>query len=411
MHARSHKYPDTTTSYTDTTYYDTTEKYLDIGYQRLKLFQPKLYPELAILKKLFIDHNDLETLPNPELVPNLEELMANVNKLKTIPFYPKLTFCNIAHNQITNCQSYHNSNLVHFDCSYNPNFKLNFRLGSCKNLFTNDSDIESIDLSLFPQVEILDCSNNKLQSIGPSDSLVEISLDHNMLRTLPIWPNIHRISANHNLLENIPSYPKLSSLGISHNLLKRVPTEPSLRKLVANNNQIAELGDLPQIILLGLEHNNISSVTLCPNIKYASLQFNPVSDLVLGPDVLKSIKELQVNFNTFEKIYHRYYKFYNAINVETNGEKLESQLKKLGTAFDEKIISYIFRKFHMARFNDRSNVLLKVSLKLYLNCFSTKNIGSIEELMQKKEFQYLLENMTNLYYKTIVITLYFGKTE
>jgi Leucine-rich repeat (LRR) protein len=111
MHARSYKYPDSEDNYVDTTYYDETFKYLDLGYQRLKQLDIKLYPEFSYLKKLFVYHNNLKLLPDPKHLPMIEELTCDSNYLTTIPFYPKLTFLNISNNKILSCAQYHNSNV------------------------------------------------------------------------------------------------------------------------------------------------------------------------------------------------------------------------------------------------------------------------------------------------------------
>ncbi len=62
MNVRSHRYPDHDDKYIDTTRYDEEENYLDIGFQRLKIFEIRHYPNLNIIEKLFIDHNNLSVL-------------------------------------------------------------------------------------------------------------------------------------------------------------------------------------------------------------------------------------------------------------------------------------------------------------------------------------------------------------
>ena len=97
MLQRSHKYPDEKTnrygnpaSYVDTIRYDAVNKNLDVAYQRLKIFNIMAYPELSVIRSLFIDHNNLTILPEPNVMPHLKELTCSVNKITHVPFYPKL---------------------------------------------------------------------------------------------------------------------------------------------------------------------------------------------------------------------------------------------------------------------------------------------------------------------------------
>lgn len=412
MRLRSHKYPDDEESihngYIDTTYYDKHENYLDIAYQRLKIFDIKLYPELSHIKKLFIDHNNLKYLPEPKYVPLLEELTCSVNNLTDIPFYPNLTFLNISHNRIINCNQYHNSKLIYFDCSYNNGFKFNFSLPKCKNLYIEHTNLKSINLNLTPKLEILDCGNNQVVQIIGGENLIEVNVQYNQIKYLPKWIKLQRLVADNNLIIELDSLPNLISACISYNHINKIKSQPKLKKLIATNNNISIIDDCPELEIADLSHNNISSYKIPRKIQYLSIQFNPITNLVLSPYVLSIIKELQVNYKTYQNIYHPYYQNFEAVHIQTNGDKLEQLLKKLSDIFNENMIQYIFNKFNNIKFKDRSTAIFKIVLKLYWDYFSTDKIETLKELIETKEFQYLLKNMTKLYYKTIVITLFFN---
>src|SRR5271155_1769290 len=156
MRGRSYHYPDPDPdNYTDTTYYDEEEEQLDVAYQRLKIFSLTSYPNISTIKKLFIDHNNLTELPDPEYLPDLTELTCSFNKFKTIPLYPKLTFLDCSNNDITDLSQYHGTKIKYFDCSNNNGLTLNFSLPHCKQLYINDCGLVSIDLTLMPLLNIL----------------------------------------------------------------------------------------------------------------------------------------------------------------------------------------------------------------------------------------------------------------
>jgi Leucine-rich repeat (LRR) protein len=409
MHARSHQYPDLDDKYVDTTYYDEENEYLDIGYQRLKTINQANYPEFSYLKKLFVDYNNLEQLPNPKYLPNIEELSCSHNRLVSIPFYPKLVFLNIAYNKILECAQYHNSKIKYFDCSYNSNFCFNFKLPNCEHLYINDTDLESINLELVPKLKFLDCSNNKLKYFSGGYNLIEINIQHNNISKLVSMPNLVVLMADFNIIERLPSYPRLVHLSIQYNRLVEIDDQPVLKRIIANNNNINFVGNMPKLKLIDLSYNKLLHFNIPNKAKHVSLQFNPMNNISLNTEVLSTIRELQVNFKTYRNIYKKYYHSIYAVNIKTNEEILEKMLKKMDNILDEKLIRYIFKKFNHTKFVDRGEMLIKVTLKIYWNHFTIDKISTtLQELINKEDFQGLLQKMVSFYYKILVVTLYFN---
>src|SRR5437868_1846293 len=103
MRPKTYRFPDEKDDiYTDTTFFDKENKYLDVGYQRLKILNIKLYPGLSDIKILHISNNSLQNLPESKYLQNLVVLDCSHNKLTTIPFYPNLRSLTCCNNRINN---------------------------------------------------------------------------------------------------------------------------------------------------------------------------------------------------------------------------------------------------------------------------------------------------------------------
>lgn len=409
LRARSSRFPRKDEDYINTTYYDDAERYLDIGYQKLRRL--KYYQEFNKLTKLFVDNNELVELPDAALVPCLEELTCSGNKLKDIPFYPYLNFLNVSSNQITKFDKYHNSRLTFFDCSYNSGFIFNFVLPACTQLYINNNDLSGIDLNLTPNLKVLDCSYNLLKTIngGSISLLIEIDAQHNQLIELPLWPNLIRLTANNNEIQLLQSYPNLIAANVANNKIIRIFDQPSLKKLIANNNNISKIGVMNNLELIDFSYNNLPSIHMPKNAEYVSLQFNPLKSVDLNNDVLKSIKELQVSYEAYQHIYPLYYDNFNAVNIRTSEEKLEDRLKRVSFAFDNNVITELYEHFKCIKFKERENGIYQTTVKIYKLFFAKNNVRTMEEIVADNDFRYLLSLFTKVYYKTLVVTLYFNE--
>lgn len=407
MKARSHKYPDDNGIYTDTTFYDKNDKYFDLGWQRLRRLDN--YNEFSYLRNLFVDHNELIFLPEPSSLPFIEQLNCSYNNLTQIPFYPKLTFLNMSHNKINSCRSYANSHLKFIDLSFNDRLNIDFRLVDCKHLYITDNKISAINVDLFPNLEFLDCSNNQIKEIQPIPTLIELNIQQNLLTELPSFPKLLRLMADHNQISILKTYPTLLSVNISHNLLTRIDSQPNLTRIQASYNQIKILGQMPKLELIELPYNSIENYEIPPTASFVSLQFNPMVNIELDSRLLSVIKELSINYITFTHFYKKYYNYFDRVEVQVNRDKLVNLLSKLNSIFDEKLTESIFKKLSELKFQDREEILFKISLKLYWKYFSTnKSIKNMTDLVNTQQFQFLHKNISKIYYKTIIVTLYFN---
>ena len=407
---RSYRYPDPDNDgYIESTYYDKNNRYFDLGYQKLKQLHLNLYPEFAYLKILFVDHNNLVLLPEPKYLPNLEELNCSVNQLKAIPFYPKLTFLNISHNMIDCCNQYDNSKLTYLDCSYNNGFVLDFYMPVCIHLYITNCNLEFIDLDFVPILQFLDCESNNLKYIIGESDLIEINLARNKIESLYIWPKLTFLTADDNYITVLPTFPNLSTVNICYNKLTSIDDQPNLKKFYASYNQIKCIGSMPLLEIVDLSHNAIKQFVIPNNIKYLSIQFNPLTDLSIGSVALTSIKELQVNFNTYRSISKQCLKNIDRINIQINEKELKRLVENyLDDIFVAPLAEYIYKLFCTIEFKDHKLTLYKLASQIYLKYFAKDNVKSLDEIVLTEEFQRILYNITKFYYRAIVITFYFN---
>jgi hypothetical protein len=403
IRARSHKYPDSD-DYLDTTYFDEEENSLDIGFQRLKIFNLKLYPELFKVKMLFIDHNKLTELPNPKYVPNLTSLNCSHNNLTAIPFYPKLVCLMASNNQIRNINEYRGSKLKYLDCSFNSGFDLNIELPNCNQLYLSDCKLSSLNVSLFPQITILDCENNHLTKIGSSSTLIELGVQNNILQDLPSYPNLLRLYVDNNHLIKIRTYEKLLILSASHNQIIQIDNQPQLERLLVRHNYITKLGSFPRLERIDIAYNMLTTYDLPSTTKHAYLYFNPLTSLGLQ---FTHLKELQISFYTYRHIYQRYENNFELLEVHLSMEKLDQFLSKMDHIF-KKMIEMIKNKISKIQFSSRDVQLFKLNMILYLKIFNPDEKQTASQMVSTKEFNRLLDWLRDIYYKTMVITLYFN---
>jgi len=401
--ARSHRYPDDNSDeeYVDTTYYDRNEKYLDIGFQRLRSINIRAFPGLSAIQTLNIDHNCLESLPIPEVLPHLRKLNCSHNRLRSIPFYPNLTTLIANNNNLSSLKSYGKSGLKFLDCSFNKQIDLmRLRLPLCKKLYITDSEIKTIDMESLPLVEILDCENNQLESLGPSQTLAELNIKSNLFAKLSIYPNLIRLYASKNSIRTIKTFGRIETLCVAHNRLELIEAQPVLTKLNAKHNFIKSVGPMPSLQTVDLSYNVLDSYDLVAATEFAHMHFNPIQTLHID---FSSLKELQIDFKTYQRIHRTYDQQFKLADVSHSMEKLEKILGKAGGLFDDRIIKKVKRGMSLIKFYDRDADLNGLCAYVFECLFGVRDSD-----MTNREYAKLFSLLEKIYYKTIIITLYFN---
>lgn len=414
MKTRSHRYPDDDNrKFVDTTRYDEDDEYLDVGYQLLKKIHINKFPEFMYIKKLFIDHNQLTELPGSSLIPLLEELTCSYNKLTSIPFYPRLVFLNVSNNSVTTLNHYNNSLIKYLDCSFNPNLYLTFNLQYCTQLYITDNNIKILNLEYIPRIELLDCSNNLIESLNDSMTLIEINIQNNKIKKLPKFPLLTNLFADNNQIEILPTYKHLINVNITYNKLKIISDQPSVKKIIANNNDVTTIGKFPCAELLDLSYNQLLKILLPNDIKYVSLQFNPLTELKFSENTYKNILELQVNFDIYSKTLETYHDYITHVTIQISGEILTIALSKLKIIFSDKILNKIYKYFNSTPYKHREQMFINLTLRLYCIVYKLdKNVlessDSSTMIQGTTPFNKLFRIVKKIYYMSLIMVAYFN---
>ncbi|XP_061096047.1 PH domain leucine-rich repeat protein phosphatase 1-like [Conger conger] len=145
-------------------------------------------------------------------------------------------------------------------------------LGHVTHLDVRDNELQQLDASLLPRLEVLRCDRNRLTSLCASGELLKgLYASSNELSQLEVYPvpgNLTCMDVSRNRLETLPDWvcesKKLEVLDISHNHITELPIglfcSSSLRKLLLGHNQLRRLPERlerMQMEVLDIQHNQL----------------------------------------------------------------------------------------------------------------------------------------------------------
>jgi Leucine-rich repeat (LRR) protein len=159
--------------------------------------------------------------------------------------------------------NYYDIDLNHLNLSHLPKLPDDLKK-NLKCLFIFDNNLTEIDLSGFKNLEILDISNNNINSIkNIPDTLEELFCKNNKLSDLPDMKNIRRVNCSFNSIQSIKNnYPNLTILDCSNNSIHKIQNIVSLKKLFASNNQITKIPNFKNLDFLDISNNRIDTIDL-----------------------------------------------------------------------------------------------------------------------------------------------------
>jgi Leucine-rich repeat (LRR) protein len=250
------------------------------------------------LEQLFLDYNNLTTLPN---LPNsLKKLWVNDNQLTSLPSLPtNLESLSVETNNLTALPSLPNS-LEQLWCS--------------ENMLTALPD--------FSQTQLYDliCMDNQITTfIGFPNTLHQLYASNNQITNIPAWgPEMRDVLLSENFLTSIPTlndsmvhlnlaFNQITSLSylpnsiktliINNNSISSLPNLPtSLTQFWCNDNQISNIPPLPQGLTdFSCENNLISCLPILPNSIVQLSFFGGNNNIICAPNYLSNLATTGVN--------------------------------------------------------------------------------------------------------------------
>ncbi|AEX61664.1 putative leucine-rich repeat protein [Megavirus courdo7] len=214
--------------------------------------------------------------------------------------------------------------------------------------------------------------------------------------------------ANNNKLLYLDTYPELIYLSASFNNLQLINDQPKLKKIIVNNNHINRLGKMPNLKLIDLSHNLIKTFVVPKYSKYVSIQFNSLDgNQIDNNNIFEKLREFQMDFNIYVKIYNICQKYITSINIQINQDRLTKHFKKISHVFNDNIINVIFNKLNGIEFPKRNIEIYQVSLDVFKRFFNIKQQKD-NDIVKMKEFTSLQEIITKSYYENMIITMWFN---
>lgn len=397
---------------TEDTEYNQENKYLDLGYQKLKEINMNKIDSYMI-RVLIVNCNKLKELPSPDKLPHLRVLDCSNNQIDVLPFYPNVREIHCGYNRIRDLSAYQGSKLKILDVSHNPLINLDIQLPEIFHLFAHNCGLTSIKTKNFPNLTVLDCAENNLSSDGLETFplIEEINAYSCNLSKFAFQPMIKRLNISKNNLTQFQQYPNLEILEIQENSLIHFPTQPNLEKLIANKNQLNKIENQPKIISADLSFNRLDEIPSFYNAQSISLYENPIKDLYPKQFNLQKIQELQIGFETYEKIYERFDKYIKSVIINPNPPRLEAKLLKLKDFFNAEIRELISDSIIASNFKNHFDMLRRLTFQVFFMKYpeykSDTEISSGNKIMENEIFRTLFYQLRKLYYRSLLITMYF----
>ena len=236
------------------------EKNIKLELDNLELITlPSELKEYTWIQVLNINNCSLDSLNN--LPPNITILNATKNKIKSLsklqlPDY--LQNLNLENNLIDNIESLSN-NLQNINLNYNKIKYINIIFPSkLKKLLLRNNKLKTIYLKT-TNIKSLDLSNNNFYSISNLPNSLEIlDCSNNKINYIIIPNNLRRLIANNNNISNILHFPSsLEYIDLSKNYLTWLPILPdNLKKGIFKSNCLQSVCD--KLLPLELEELDLS---------------------------------------------------------------------------------------------------------------------------------------------------------
>lgn len=251
----------------------------------------------------------------------LKKLFIDHNELTYLPepiFLPNIEYLNCSNNKLENIPYY--DKLVFLDISFN-------KIKSCKKY--NNSNLEYYDCG----------HNNNLKMDFNLQLCKQLYINDNMINELNLRyvPKLEILDCENNIISEliVMDHCLLKELKICNNKIKKLPLINSLITLIADNNNIDILDTYPKIETLNIAYNKLKYIPDQPLMKRIYANNNEINDIGLFP----KIEIMDLSNNLIEKI--KISDFVKTISLQFNPIKILSlsednfiNLKEIQTSYN-----------------------------------------------------------------------------
>ncbi|CAI2188699.1 6245_t:CDS:2 [Funneliformis geosporum] len=221
---------------------------------------------------------------------NIKEQARDLQGSLKIEDFTNLKNFNCSKNQLTQVELINCPNLEKIDCSDNrlTGLKLE-KLTNLIELDCGNNQLTNLVIKDCPNLKIIHCSKNKLDKLD-----------------LKVFPNLKELYCSENQLTELQlgELNKLASLECQNNQLSELETSgcPNLEKIYCNDNKLVKLnlGELENLLELNCSKNQLTSLDIsgCPSLEKFDCSNNLLTALDLDNNV--ELKELSINNNKFQ---------------------------------------------------------------------------------------------------------------
>ena len=253
--------------------------------------------ERSKVKIININKKDISDLKGIEAFPNLTELDCGNNSIQKLDLRqnPMLITLKCNKNQLTQLDLSKNPDIDYLNCSENQLEQLDVSHLKLEYLYCSHNDLEQLDVKNSKWLRELDCSKNEL-------TVLDVDVTHK--------PNLERVECQNNKLTSLilGENKMLRKLNCANNQLTQLNLNNmiSLKELKCQNNQLTALdvSSSPDLTTLVLKNNHLTSLNLDSNphldFTYTDVyhyDFNNVYTVTLNPDRTFDLNTLPGGFD------------------------------------------------------------------------------------------------------------------
>ncbi len=287
--------------------------------------------EVSLIKHLYIDSNNIQSMAGIEYFKNLKSLFCRYNKLASLDLrsLKNLESLNCYGNNISSLYLFGLNNLTLLYCSYNQISNLDFTgLKNLKSVYCYYNQITSIDVSMLNKLEVLHCGGNLLTYLNVSNlsNLKNLACDFNKITSIDLSGliSLEYLGLSNCQLTNlnVNESINLKSLSLSKNLLNSLDVS-KLKKLThlgCSDNQLTslDLSELTNLVTLDCFSNHLKllEVSMLKNLKQLDISKNQLTSLDVSG--LNNLTSLFCNENQLLYLFIKTKKILSPFNFKKN---------------------------------------------------------------------------------------------